>query len=152
MAQEKIVRGDDLMLFDSLGKSLAFATNHTLTLTADVMETSSKDSGKWKANQATKLSFEVSTENLYTVTNYNELVTKMMNREEIEIYFAVKADEELNLDGLTAEKTEWNKGKAGYKGKVIISNITANANSGENATYSTTLTGTGALTAYNEVA
>ena len=38
-----IIKGDDLMLFDSEGKSIAFATSHTLTITANSSEINSKD-------------------------------------------------------------------------------------------------------------
>ena len=44
---EKIIKGDDLMLFDAEGKSLAFATSHQLSISADAVETSSKDGGVW---------------------------------------------------------------------------------------------------------
>ena len=40
------IKGDDLMLFNgTTGKSYAFATAHTLTITADTADTSSKDHG-----------------------------------------------------------------------------------------------------------
>lgn len=44
MANE-IIRGSDLMLFYE-GKSLAFATNHQLSLTGNPLEVSSKDHGE----------------------------------------------------------------------------------------------------------
>lgn len=43
----KVIKGADLMIFAD-SKSIALATNHTLTISADTKETSSKDSGgKW---------------------------------------------------------------------------------------------------------
>ena len=42
-----IIKGGDLMLFVG-GKSIGYATNHTLSINADTKETSTKDSGgKW---------------------------------------------------------------------------------------------------------
>lgn len=42
-----VIKGGDLMVFAD-NKSIALATNHTLTISADTKETSSKDSGgKW---------------------------------------------------------------------------------------------------------
>ena len=44
---KKIIKGNDLMLFDSAGKSYAYATNHTFSMTAETSDTSSKDHGLW---------------------------------------------------------------------------------------------------------
>ena len=42
-----VIKGGDLMLFVG-GKSIAYATSHTLSISADTKENSSKDSGgKW---------------------------------------------------------------------------------------------------------
>lgn len=42
-----VIKGGDLMLFVG-GKSIAYATSHTLSISAGTKETSSKDSGgKW---------------------------------------------------------------------------------------------------------
>jgi hypothetical protein len=49
------------------------------------------------------------------------------------------------LSGTDAEYT-LNKTKTYYTGKVYVTSLTANANTGENATLSITLTGSGALT------
>ena len=45
MAANKIIKGRDLMLFDNDGHSYAYATNHTLTITAETVDISSKDHG-----------------------------------------------------------------------------------------------------------
>ena len=47
MAANKIIKGRDLMLFDNDGHSYAYATNHTLTITAETIDVSSKDHGVW---------------------------------------------------------------------------------------------------------
>ena len=60
-----VIKGSDLMLFVE-GKSIAYATNHTLTISADTKETSSKDSGgKWQTSEVGILSWTCSSENLY---------------------------------------------------------------------------------------
>ncbi len=143
-----IVKGSDLMLFEqgtsSTYTAFAYATSHTLELTGDVMETSSKDSGKWKANQITKLSWTISSENLYSETDYDSLVSKMIEREEIPVLFAIAGN--ADSDNGKPESGWTPKANSGYKGNVIISSISANAADGENATYSCTFTGTGPLT------
>jgi predicted secreted protein len=61
-----IINGGDLMFFIN-GKSVAFATSHKLTINAETVETSSKDSGgKWVTKSVKKLSWNGTTENLYS--------------------------------------------------------------------------------------
>ena len=65
---DQIINGGDLMLFID-GKSIAFATNHTLSISAETAETSSKDTGgMWVAKAIRKISWTMSTENLYAET------------------------------------------------------------------------------------
>ena len=67
----KVIKGRDLMLFDNSGHSFAFATNHTFTINAETAEISSKDHGIWGGSEVTKFTWEITTENLYTPTNYD---------------------------------------------------------------------------------
>ena len=140
-----IIKGDDLMLFDEQGKSLAFATAHTLSISADAVDTSSKDHGVWGANEVNKITWEITSENLYTEDSYDALMTKMLNREAITVYFGTKKENDANKTVADGDYTNWT-GAKGYTGKAFITSLTANANTGENATYSATFTGTGKLT------
>lgn len=167
---KNIIKGDDLMLFDSTGKSIGYATAHTLTITAEAVDVSSKDHGAWTGNEVNKLSWEITSENLYTVEEYDALFTAMMNRTAIQVYFGTKtdggagktvADDDFGAWSLAttanvAKPSSGNTtasystsgsatGKSGYRGKVFITSLTANANTGENATFSVTLTGTGKI-------
>lgn len=137
MAQ--IIKGDDLMLFDAQGKSIAFATSHSLSINADAVDVSSKDSGIWKANEVNKLGWEITSENLYTADAYDTLFSSMVSRTSLDVHFGLKKE---TTDGTT---TNWSKGAGTYTGKVFITSLTANANSGDNATFSVTLTGTGKI-------
>lgn len=142
MAQ-KIIKGDDLMLFSEMGYSFAFATSHSLSISADAVEISSKDSGKWKTNTVNKLSWEISSENLYTTTSYDELFNLMVSREEFPVFFGVKSEV---TDSIEEGSDGWTPNEAyTYHGYGIITSLTANAGTGDNATYSVTITGTGAL-------
>lgn len=140
----QIVRGSDLMLFDgTTSKAFAFATNHTLEISGDVMETSSKDSGKWKANQITKLGWTVTSENLYSEEDYDSLVSKMILREEFDVLFTIASNAN---DDTGVPSGGWTpKPNSGYKGKAVITSISVSAQDGQNATYSVNLQGTGAL-------
>lgn len=139
-----IIKGDDLMLFNEQGKSLAFATNHTLSISADAVDTSSKDHGVWGANEVNKITWEITSENLYTEDSYDELLEKMLQRKAITVYFGTKAQNDPDKTVADGDYDAWT-GAKGYTGKVLITSLTANANSGENATYSATFTGTGKL-------
>lgn len=137
MAQ--IIKGDDLMLFDAQGKSIAFATSHSLSINADAADVSSKDSGVWKANEVNKLGWEITSENLYTSDAYDTLFTSMVSRTSIDVHFGIKKETTQGTE------TNWTKGAGTYTGKAFITSLTANANSGDNATFSITLTGTGEI-------
>ena len=52
-----------------------------------------------------------------------------------------------DVNGLTVNNTQYDLDKTSnyYSGKVYVTSLTANANTGENATMSITLTGCGAL-------
>lgn len=167
---KKIIKGDDLMLFDSAGKSIGYATNHTLTINAEAQDTTSKDHGIWAGNEVNKLSWEISSENLFTNEEYDALFTAMMNRAAITVYFGTKTTGDVektvvdddykawsvapatNVTGGTGEHTasytaagSVTSATSAYSGKVFITSLVANANSGENATFSVTLTGSGKI-------
>lgn len=144
MATQKIIKGDDLMLFDAQGKSLAFATSHQLTISADAVETSSKDGGVWGSNEVNKITWEITSENLYTETAYDDLFDKMIAREAITVYFGTKKETDPDKTVADGDYDSWT-GAKGKTGKVFVTSLTANANTGENATYSVTLTGTGKI-------
>lgn len=139
-----IIKGDDLMLFDEAGKSLAFATSHTLSISADAVDTSSKDHGIWKANEVNKINWELTSENLYTNDAYDTLMEKMIARQPITVYFGTKKETDADKTVADGDYTNWT-GASGYTGKVLITSLSVNANTGENATYSATFTGTGKL-------
>lgn len=132
---------------DATMKSIAYATNHTLDIQGDVMETSSKDSGKWKDNQITKLGWTATSEHLCSgvgVTDaYGILFQKFVNREPIDIHSTVaenaNSDTGMPAGGWTPKAGE------GLKGKAYINSLTLNAQDGQNATMSIGLTGSGAL-------
>lgn len=140
----KIIKGRDLMLFDEQGKSYAWATNHTLTITAETSDISSKDHGIWSAAEVSKYTWEITSENLFTSTEYDKLFDAMLAGTAIKIKFGLKK-EEGSKNVADGDYSEWSVGASFYEGNVIITSLTANANNGENATYSVTLTGSGAI-------
>ena len=140
-----IVKGDELMVFDASGHSIAYATNHTLTLSGDATDISSKDHGAWGAKAVNKINWEITTENLYTDDAFDTLMTSMTARTAVTVFFGhhtsvsgTPADGDIaywtGMDGQT------------YTGKAYITSLTVNANNGENATFSATFTGVGSFT------
>ena len=148
-----VIKGGDLMLFVG-GKSIAYATSHTLTISADTKETSSKDSGgKWQTSEVGVLSWTCSSENLCGDTEagigFDELFEYMVARKPITGLFALEGDStDYNDNKLYSVPTNGWKAKAGdgYTGQMIITNLEKNAPNGENATIKVDFTGVGALT------
>lgn len=140
----KKIKGQELMLFVN-GKSIAYATNHTLNLSAELADVSNKDegSGDWKVQEVKQMSWEATTENLYSVDGYSSLFTLMTAKTPITAVFAPKTESDINVpSGGT-----WTA-SSGYTGQVIINSIAVNAQVGDYATFTVNFTGVGALTAY----
>jgi hypothetical protein len=146
-----IVKGQELMLFMD-GQSIAFATSHSLTVTGNTTDISSKDHGFFAASNLTSITWEISSENLYTDGAYNKLFNAMVNkREPIDVVFGHYSDDKtLALNGIADSDNESWTAPSGatsvyYTGKAYITSLTANAANGDNATYSVTLSGVGKL-------
>ena len=99
MSKAKAVKGKDLMVFVG-GKATALATNHTLTLTADTSETSSKDSGIWGDAEITKINWEATTEAITSydadAESFEAMFSKMILCEPVDVVLGIpanKADE-----------------------------------------------------------
>lgn len=138
----QIIKGKDLMLFDgSNSHSFAYATNHTLTLSAELATVSSKDHGMWDGGEVQKFAWEISSENLYTTADFETMFDHWVAGDDITVKFGLKSE---SLDGIVGESNEYwtlDTSKTYYQGNAIITSLTANANNGDNATYSITLKG-----------
>ena len=139
-----IVKGDELMVFMG-GSALAYSTSHTLSITGNSIDISSKDHGFWGASEVGNITWEITTENLYTDADFDSLFSAMLNKTPVAIHFSRAANYDPNgLKAAGGTVTAWTEG-VGYSGMAIISSLTANANTGENATFSATFTGRGAI-------
>lgn len=149
-----IIQGGDLMLFIN-NKSIGYATSHSLSISADTKETSTKDSGgKWQTSEVGIISWTASSENLYANEaegmTYSDLFDAMVARTPIDAVFTLEG----NSTNLETGKSDtvptggWTpKAKTGYQGKVIITSIELNAPNGEDASFTVQFQGTGALEA-----
>ena len=140
------IKGQELMLFLA-GKSIAFATSHTLEISAETSDTSNKDEGggDWASSEVSKLSWSASSENLFTTAgngaSYDTLFDYMVKKTPIDAVFGLKAQTATDVpsEGWTAATT------GVYTGKVVITSLSLNAPNGEYATYSAQFTGVGEL-------
>lgn len=142
---KKIIKGNDLMLFDDQGHSYAYATNHTLTLNSELSDVSSKDHGVWGAQEVTKVTWEIQTENLYTEEDYYKMFDMMLAMKPITLKFGLKAENDETKTVVDGDYEYWTNATKPLTGKAYITNLVANANNGENATYSATFTGIGKI-------
>lgn len=141
---KNITKGDQLMLFVG-GKSIAFATAHTLTLTTNTTDIASKDHGIYGAKDVSTITWEITTENLFAESDYVTLVDSMLAGQTVDVVFANAAS--WVKTGIDNSSKTWTPDTTGTQlsGKALITSLTANANTGENATFSATFTGVGAI-------
>lgn len=137
-----IIKGDELMLFKN-DKSLGYSTSHVLTISGSTIDISSKDHGYWGASEIGNITWEITSENFYTDADYDALFSAMINKEKVTVKFGHAANYDVNGLG---ELTNWTPATTGlYTGEAFITSLTANANTGENATFSVTFSGAGAI-------
>lgn len=150
-----VIKGGDLMLFVD-GKSIAYATNHTISINADTKETSTKDAGgKWQTSEVGILSWSATSENLYAEQeggeghHYQDLFTYMVNRTPIIAVFSIEGSspnlDEGKFDSVPKGGWTYSNTAKALTGKVIITSLELNAQNGENASFTATFTGTGPL-------
>lgn len=157
---KKIIKGDELMLFIPVDptaanptfKSIAYATSHTLTMTAETVDVNTKDHGEWGSTEVNKISWSISTENLYTDEDYNALFDIMVGKKKVKVVFGRKAeaDSVVVADGDADNYTPANLDVAHANpymktGWAYITSLVANTPSGDNATYTAEFQGVGAL-------
>lgn len=139
------IKGGDLMLFLN-GKSIAYATSHSLEITGETTDTSNKDegSGDWSSQEVSILSWSASSENIYTEDGagnmFNDLFDLMILKTPIDAVFAKKLETTIDVP-----RQGWTSKAPTYEGKVVITSLTLNAPNGEHASYTAQFQGVGAL-------
>lgn len=144
MSKAKSVLGKDLMLFAD-GDALALATSCKLGLSAETIDTQSKDSGMWAEKDIKKLSWNASSENVFSadadVNSYDKLFAMFIAHKSVTLKFGIVANpmNEMPADG-------WALSAGAYTGKAVITSLETNAPDGDKATLSISFDGTGPLT------
>lgn len=139
------IKGGDMMLFVD-GKSIAYATSHTLEITGETTDTSNKDEGggDWSSQEVSILSWSASSENIYSEDgegdNFEDLYDLMIAKQPIDAVFAKKSGNATDVP-----TGGWTKSAPSYEGKVVITSLSLNAPNGEFASYTAQFQGVGAL-------
>ena len=136
------VQGGDLMLFVD-GKSIAYATSHTLNIDGETQDTSNKDEGAggWASNEVSILSWSATSDNLYSEdgegNNYEDLFDLMMSLVKMpDLLIYVRAslptlvaqiqkrargyEQQIKLDYLQGLNDKYENWIKDYKGKLLI--------------------------------
>ena len=134
---DKVIDGGDILLSVE-GKTVACATTHSIELTNAVREVSCKGSGDFTSAEYGRFSWSVSTDALMnlglsavTYVSYADLMALMLARTTVAI-------ESLYDEGDGSTLT--------ISGDCIITSINQTSGDSENASYSVSLQGRGALT------
>lgn len=145
----QIIKGSRLMVF--IGSTpIAFATSHSLSITMNTTEISTKDHGDFPSVIGQNITWEVTTENLYSDGGETALWNAMKTMQPVQIQFAPATEydnetAEPGIVGIIDGASDWTPGTAIASGKALVTSLSVNAPSGDNATLSATFTGVGAL-------
>lgn len=144
MSKAKAVLGKDLMLFVN-DKAIALATSCKLSTSGETIDTQSKDSGIWTEKDIKKLSWNMSSENLFSAdenaNGYDTLFDLYLKRQPVLVKFGIAA----NADASEVPADGWTLPAAPYSGKALITSLELNAPDGDKATFSANFEGTGPL-------
>ena len=144
-ANSGVIEGQDLLLYidvEGTPTPVAHAKTHNLEPSAEVRDRVSKDTGKWKNKVAGLLDWKASCEALamYDGYNYHSLFALMVARAPVTLKLAGRDAVDDN-DNWTPEEV----GDTYYEGSAIITGLPLTAPNNEDATFSCSFEGTGAL-------
>lgn len=145
MSKATAVLGKDMMLFVE-AKALALATSCKLGLSAETIDTQSKDSGIWTEKDIKKLSWNASSENVFSAdadaNSYDKLFALFIAHKPVTLKFGIVGNPDVN----EMPAAGWTLANGAYTGKAVITSLEANAPDGDKATFSISFEGTGAIT------
>ena len=89
---------------------LAMATSLSVEVSADAVDISSKDRGRWASSVLGKISWTASASNLFTVADYSKLIDVMVANTPIEILFSTVKNYDTITSGTTDDLVKVMKG------------------------------------------
>lgn len=150
LQNQDIVKGSMLQVQVG-GNILGFATSHSLSITTNTTEVSTKDHGDYPAIIAQTLSWEVQCENLYTDANEAALIAIQTAKTPVTLVFCkvgnYDANDEKGIVGHVNSEGDdhWVPGATILSGQAYLTSFQVNAPAGDNATISCTFTGNGSF-------
>lgn len=135
-----VLLGNDLLLFVD-GVAVGHAKSHTVSISANVIDKSSKDDKTWNTKHSGRLTWNVSTDGLVsyddTRCNYEALYTKMVAKTQVVLVSAL-----IDAANTTQAFTPLD---SIYTGTAIISSVELTSPDDDNATFSVSFEGTGSF-------
>jgi hypothetical protein len=142
----KYIYGGDIMYFISSGSTkypLCFSTSANLSMTAEMLERKTKDSGNWKEVKPVTYSFEGGSEGTmnYEATGNTQGIETLFN------YWKGGLSVNFAFASKTGTTPSWQVDSSlpSFSGTVYIASIQLTAGDGSDATYSVSFTGSGEL-------
>ena len=136
------IKGQNLRVFVG-GKCIAAATSCTLHLSADVQDSSTKDSGDWTENESVGKSWDVSTESLVVLT---DPVSGGDAKSSVDLIGMIGTTVALVFDQTSGTNNRTGENATIKKsGNAILADASISAQNRQNSTLSCQFTGTGAL-------
>ena len=138
-----VIKGQNLRVMVG-GKCIAMATSCTFHVSAQLEDTSTKDStGDWQEQEVVGLSWDASTESLVTLTDNGtngelpqDLLSLIINKTMVTLTF----DQTAGTNNRTAQNAPIKRSGSAY-----LNDLSISAQNRSNATISAQFTGTGAL-------
>lgn len=132
-------------------KSIGLATSHTLNLTSNTVDTTTKDSsGTWSESEIQNKTWTITSDNLCSHGTDGHDTEALMDAfiagTPVTVVFGLVTpiDAQVPTGGFTINTTAADK--IAWTGSAIITSLNITANNGEKATSSVTFSGVGALT------
>lgn len=150
-SNEDILRGAMVMVFID-DTPIAFSTSNTINFNTNTSEVSTKDHGLFPSTVVQSQTWEVTCENLASADSINTLflaLNKAKNNTPCVIKVAKPANwGSQGIVGTNGMQSNWTdtSGSIIAQGDCLLTSLSLNAPSGDNATLSGTFTGTGAFT------
>lgn len=145
----QIIKGSMLQVSVG-GNILGFATSHSLSITTNTTEVSTKDHGDYPGIIAQNITWEVQCENLYSDDNGQKLMAIQKSKQPVTLIFAKVNYDPNDEKGIVGHNnthgdSTWELGDVILQGQAYLTSFSINAPAGDNATASCTFTGNGSF-------
>lgn len=136
-----VIKGRDLTIWaeetDSKLKRLAKDRSCSISIEVDTKNVTGKTSGKWMKKRAVRLSWSMTSSNLYTHDGFEYLFDKLVKMEPVIVTFSP-------IRSTVYDDQTWDDTKR-YRGEAIITQLSGSADLGDIGQISITLEGSGEL-------